>query len=290
MIVDNGKYYLYRHIRLDNGLPFYIGIGKKTKEDLKYGYYLRAVSKKYRNRIWAAIVEKVVYEVEILAESDDRDFIQKKEIEFIALYGRIDLKAGTLANLTDGGDNGLNRSKLAVEKQLETAKRNGTYQEMCNRMRFFSTKKGQVGSSVNKRTFLYSTSGHFIKDFSSRKECADYIASTLEEIISCIRKKQSHKGFVFSDCFEGETIDLSNYKIRQIKNKTIFRISPDGTILLNKYNSMIEACIDINGRKENMNTSMKKGHRYKGNYWAYENNVDDFLVINKNKKYGCHPL
>ena len=29
MIEDQGKYYLYRHIRLDTNEPFYIGIGKK---------------------------------------------------------------------------------------------------------------------------------------------------------------------------------------------------------------------------------------------------------------------
>lgn len=33
MIQNIGKYYLYRHIRLDLGSPFYIGIG--TKRDCK---------------------------------------------------------------------------------------------------------------------------------------------------------------------------------------------------------------------------------------------------------------
>lgn len=34
MIKDLGKCYLYRHIRLDNNTPFYIGIGaKKDKEN-----------------------------------------------------------------------------------------------------------------------------------------------------------------------------------------------------------------------------------------------------------------
>lgn len=32
MIVDNGKYYLYRHIRLDKNEPFYIGIGSRSEK------------------------------------------------------------------------------------------------------------------------------------------------------------------------------------------------------------------------------------------------------------------
>lgn len=62
MLVDEGKYYLYRHIRLDKNEPFYIGIGnnlnkknllikehmiiKNTKE-MKYGgKYIRKHLKK----------------------------------------------------------------------------------------------------------------------------------------------------------------------------------------------------------------------------------------------------
>lgn len=31
MIVEDGKYYLYRHIRNDKNEPFYIGVGTKSK-------------------------------------------------------------------------------------------------------------------------------------------------------------------------------------------------------------------------------------------------------------------
>ena len=43
----------------------------------------------------------------------------KKEIEFIKLYGRINLKTGVLANLTDGGEGSQNiiydRSKNKIK-------------------------------------------------------------------------------------------------------------------------------------------------------------------------------
>ncbi len=110
MLTNNGKYYLYRHIRLDKNIPFYIGIGSKNKNDLKYGSYDRAFKSCNRNNYWKNITNKTKYEVEILLETDNYDFLKEKEEEFIKLYGRVDLKTGTLANMTEGGETG-NRGK-----------------------------------------------------------------------------------------------------------------------------------------------------------------------------------
>ena len=93
--------YLYRHIRLDKNEPFYIGIGKDDNSNFKRAYYK---SKQKRNKIWIDIINKTPYEVEILLENLTWKEACEKEIEFIALYGRIDLKTGTLANMTKGGD------------------------------------------------------------------------------------------------------------------------------------------------------------------------------------------
>lgn len=101
------RHYLYRHIRLDKNEPFYIGIGTKElgRENLKDTCsYRRAYEKKGRGDIWNKISRKSEYEVEILLESSDYQFLKDREIEFIKLYGRKDLRTGTLANLTDGGD------------------------------------------------------------------------------------------------------------------------------------------------------------------------------------------
>lgn len=120
MIVDNGKYYLYRHIRLDKDEPFYVGIGTK-KKNTTYG---RAKNKYKRNNLWNKIINKTKYTIEILLESDDYGFIKQKEIEFIALYGRINNNTGTLANLTDGGEGtqGYIPSKETLDKQSKRTK------------------------------------------------------------------------------------------------------------------------------------------------------------------------
>jgi hypothetical protein len=111
-------YFLYRHIRLDTNQPFYIGVGKKPKTYRSYrAEYQRAFIKDKRNIYWKRIVEKAGYKVEILFEADSSEEIFQKEKEFIALYGRSDLKTGILCNLTDGGD-GVFNYKFS-EKEIE---------------------------------------------------------------------------------------------------------------------------------------------------------------------------
>ena len=91
------NYYLYRHIRLDKNEPFYIGIGCKEN-------YKRAYDKSSRNKFWNYVANKTKYDVEIIFDYLDFEEACKKEIEFIALYGRANLGLGPLVNLTDGGD------------------------------------------------------------------------------------------------------------------------------------------------------------------------------------------
>lgn len=104
MIVDDGKYYLYRHIRLDKNTPFYIGIGTKQGEGLLNRVYSRMYDSLTKNNIWKKIASKTEYRCEVILESDDDDFIQEKEKEFIKLYGRLcENNGGILANIESGG-------------------------------------------------------------------------------------------------------------------------------------------------------------------------------------------
>jgi hypothetical protein len=87
---------VYRHIRLDTNEPFYIGVG--TSKD-------RAFRKSYRNKIWNDIYSKSEIKIEILFSDLTKEQAIEKEKEFISYYGRINNGTGSLANLTDGGDN-----------------------------------------------------------------------------------------------------------------------------------------------------------------------------------------
>lgn len=269
MIVENGKYYLYRHIRLDTGVPFYIGVGTKTKRDVSNNSYYRAKTKSKRSLFWKNITSKSEYEVEVVLESDDRYFIQQKEIEFIQLYGRRDLNKGDLVNLTDGADNGLNKSKISIEKQLNTAKSNGSYYINIDRIKKMSFKKGSNGNYQDKKTYLYNVGGIFLKEFDTRQDCGKFIGTSGEEITSMIRHKKSAKGFLCSNIFLGDTIDLSYFTIKRDKNKKVNKLSFDKKYIINTYNSLTEAAKSIGVFKTNLYTAMKKGYRCKEFYWEY---------------------
>lgn len=89
---------VYKHIRLDKNEVFYVGIGKTEK---------RAYSKNYRNKYWHNIINKCDYKIELIYENLTWEEAQYKEIELIKKYGRIDLKSGSLVNMTDGGEGAL---------------------------------------------------------------------------------------------------------------------------------------------------------------------------------------
>jgi len=89
--------YVYRHIRLDNNEPFYIGIGSDND-------YSRAYTHKNRNTHWKNITANSDYKVEILFDDLTIQEAKQKEIEFISIYGKRCDKTGCLVNLTNGGD------------------------------------------------------------------------------------------------------------------------------------------------------------------------------------------
>jgi hypothetical protein len=144
--------YLYRHIRLDKNVPFYIGIGIDNS-------YSRANSKKSRNDHWNKIINKTDYEVEILFEHDDYDFIKEKEIEFIALHGRSDLGLGTLCNLTNGGDGCLGLVHSDEAKLKMSIPNKGKIISEEQRRKVSEFHKGKVTSEETKRKMSEAAMG-----------------------------------------------------------------------------------------------------------------------------------
>ena len=117
-------FYLYRHIRLDKNVPFYVGIGRKDISNFKSqkSEYKRAFSNNQRNFLWKRIVNRTAFQVEIIYECDSELEIKEKEKEFIEIYGRKDLKSGTLCNLTDGADGRLGATHENLKKNIEILK------------------------------------------------------------------------------------------------------------------------------------------------------------------------
>lgn len=87
------NFYVYQHVRLDNGQPFYVGKGHSK----------RAFSTASRNKFWHSIVKSVGYRVEFIAKCLNEVEAYYLENFYIRLYGRRD-SGGLLVNQTDGGD------------------------------------------------------------------------------------------------------------------------------------------------------------------------------------------
>lgn len=140
---------VYRHIRKDKQEPFYIGIGHNVK---------RAFKKSQRNEMWNYIVAKTDYEVEIMFEDVSWSFCKEKEIELISLYGRKDLRTGTLCNMTSGGEGVAGnvvseetKQKMSIAKKKNPTKYwKGKKMSKEHRRKLCQSRKGQS----TKRTII----------------------------------------------------------------------------------------------------------------------------------------
>jgi hypothetical protein len=202
MIGEEKTYYLYRYVRHDENVPFYIGIGTKHEynsqgyknKSLKSIYY-RAYSKD-RNYVCLGITKKTSYDVEIMYETNDLNHIQDKEKEFIKLYGLIYDGSGTLTNLTMGG--------ISFKPTSEYSKRSVYKRKMNNTLYGINSKM----------LYMYDLNGNFIEHFDcltgfykkygygDKNGCG--ISQSIREKVSCC-------GYFFS-FNQYDKLDISSYK------------------------------------------------------------------------------
>ncbi|MES2287387.1 MAG: hypothetical protein V4547_16965 [Bacteroidota bacterium] len=284
MIVDNGKYYVYRHLRDDKNEPFYIGIGSRSEKEIKNGKYIRGCSSRTRNKYWVNIVSKTNYTTDILIESNDRQFIESKEKEFIELYGRRDLKTGSLCNLTSGGDSGCGRSHITMIKQIQTAKNNGTYQSNANRIKKYSSKKGSNGGFLNKKTYLYSIEGWYINEFETRQKLALFLGSDEGNLGKAIKYRRSCKGYYVSD-EKVKKINITLYRETKSKEAEAVKICPTTGDALAIYPSLKVAANDVGGLGAQICIAIKIERKYNGYFWSYRDTyVETIDNLYKNNK------
>jgi len=157
--ITGKKFYLYIHTRPDNEDLFYIGVGTIDRGKC----YYRALCHKKRNNIWHKIVRKLgAYNIFIVEESDSKEDILSREIQYIKLMGKKCNKSGTLSNLTDGGEgcNG-HSSRVWTEdmrnKIREANKRRVISDETREKLRIALKKRGIINKSItngNKETSI----------------------------------------------------------------------------------------------------------------------------------------
>lgn len=138
---------VYRHIRLDKNMPFYIGIGK----DLNRPY-----NKKDRSIFWKSIINKTEYTTEILFDNLTKEQAIEKEVEFIELYGRVDLKTGTLCNMTCGGEGTgeLNEDLEFIRRKKIISSLTGKKKSAVSKIKSCTSQKNRMPVTINGITYL----------------------------------------------------------------------------------------------------------------------------------------
>lgn len=231
------SYYLYRHIRPDKNKPFYIGIGTKgyKKPRKVQTEYLRAYTTIRRNNIWNKIVKlnDGNYIVDIMLESNDYDFIKSKEVEFIKLYGRINVGNGILSNLTDGGE------------------------DICGNKRI---------------VYVYDANGLYYKKYNSIREAGRDLDIPFSNIVLCCSGKISYvKSYIFKYNYLGDIITPIDRKV--FGRKRVYRYDSTHTLVdsfesageaarqLNlKYKVILKCC-------------NKQMNMYKGYMWSFNETI-----------------
>ena len=185
--------YLYRHIRLDKNEPFYIGIGSDMTNK-------RAKEKARRSNLWKKIIAKSDYEVEILFDDITYDEAKLKEIEFIELYGRIDLGNGTLANLTNGGDGTINPSQETRDKISKVNKGRKNSEAL---MELLINRKGQKNPAFGitgarcknfKGYIQVFKNGVYFGRYEGIRDCAESLGVTATKVSAVLNDRRNHTG------------------------------------------------------------------------------------------------
>lgn len=109
--------YVYRHIRLDTGTPFYVGKGSGTRAWCNN-----------RNRYWKNIVKLTNYKIEIITNNLDDSSAFNLEAKLIKLYRSFGYCEANLADGGLGGNSGKTRIKTLEEcRKISLAKQGGKH-------------------------------------------------------------------------------------------------------------------------------------------------------------------
>lgn len=154
------KFYIYLHIKLTDGSPFYVGKGSGK----------RLYDKARRSILWNNIVNKYGYDVILLEEELTEEDALKLEVYWINRIGRRDLCKGPLVNHTDGGEGGNGRivsdeEKLDMSIRQRGDKNHNFGKEPWNKGKSFQSSqnsiklinsKGEIFDSIKKAAIEYS--------------------------------------------------------------------------------------------------------------------------------------
>lgn len=117
----HNDYYVYHLIDPSNDIPFYVGKGR-GRRIYQHEILAKAGKKSNNNGHLFNKINKVLKEVgfikyKFIFENLDKKTSTTKEIEEIRRWGRADMVAGPLCNLTDGGEGSISLSPQSLARK-----------------------------------------------------------------------------------------------------------------------------------------------------------------------------
>lgn len=141
------QFYVYRHIRLDSGLPFYVGKGSKD----------RAFDLRRRNQFHKNIADKHGCRIEIVKYFDDEKSAYDFEDSLIKLYKSFGLCKANIAN----GGYGLSGYSHKRSDRIKMSKKASAYW----------TKENKRKASLAKQEYIWITPAG---EFETAQQAADF--------------------------------------------------------------------------------------------------------------------
>jgi len=173
---------VYQHRRKDTNEVFYIGIGKSKN---------RARSKRARNTYWLNIVNKFGYETDILIDGISWEEAIQVEIGLIKDIGRLDLKKGSLVNMTDGGEGLSNASKETISKFKKARIGKRLSEETKDRLRSIMITKEPLNTI---KVIQYDLDLNLITTWNSIRDANLHTGIATSSISKCCKNKLKRAG------------------------------------------------------------------------------------------------
>jgi len=247
--------YVYRHIRLDKNVPFYIGMSKNDDD------YFRAYTKHGRHNHWKNIVSKTEYEVEILVDGITHEEAVDTEMYFIRLYGRVDLKTGTLCNRTDGGE-GIKNPNAEFRNKISMLKKGNK-----NSLGLKHSEETKRIISIKAKLRPRPRTSQATKDKLSKIHKGRKIsAQQIEKMKLALKGRKAYN--------KGLPMPLHQYELLLRKSEELkIRVSKYSLSggLIKIYPSLIEAAKDNHILQGNITHACNKKIMYGGYIWRYAN-------------------
>ncbi len=253
--VKNKVVYLHRNKITDE--VFYVGMGSK----------IRPYDKNKRNLFWNNYVNKYGFYVEIVKSNLSSKEASKEEVRLISLFGRRDLKEGSLVNLSNGGEGAISYKKTTDSKPcicLSSGKVYNSIREYCEDNNYaYTTILNFVKYNLNKAPNSYNVrllrkdnsiiwekekdkiiDNSFSIDNSFDKECYNYCYNSDKEFenkLNIIKNKIKHMDLSLVLCY------LNNV----VLNKSIREISKECNVSRNSIFTINNIVKDyLNGLRE----------------------------------------